>query len=140
MLQGKDKSMPTQHSIQNLDSRQEMFLGPGLFVYIHCSFDAIWIPLPAYAGSGFQKKLLPFPLRLPFLQPGLNAFLSVFGLHQLFDVDLLGSSQSLIEMDGVPGVERLLGIGQGYRTKLRKMMNPLLDCLLDLVPGVSRVG
>jgi hypothetical protein len=52
--------MRTQYSMHNLDSCQEMLLGLVLFVYIHCSFDAIWIPLPRTRDRDFRKSYFPF--------------------------------------------------------------------------------
>src|SRR5262245_53317887 len=73
------------------------------------------------------KQLFSFPLRLALLQPRLDSLFGVFGLHQPFHVNFLRAGQTLIEMDGVPGVESFLGVAQSRGAELEKMVERVLD-------------
>src|SRR5208283_5816149 len=72
-----------------------------------------------------SMNLLSYPLWPAALHIGCDPFLRVGGFHQLVEIDLLGPGKALVEVYGVPGIERLLGDGNCGRTQLRDSLQTL---------------
>src|SRR5947199_1277807 len=56
----------------------------------------------------FDICLTTLPFWLALFHKRLNAFLSVFGLHQFVEVNLFGPRQAFVEVHGVPRVTSFL--------------------------------
>src|ERR1700686_1509514 len=71
--------------------------------------------------------LLPHPSRVTFLYEGADTFLSVRGLHQFFQINLLRPREALVEVHRVPSVDSLLGYRQCSRTQTEQLLHGILN-------------
>src|SRR5208337_1789623 len=74
-----------------------------------------------------SMNLLSYPLWPAALHIGCDPFLCVGGFHQFVEIDLLGASQALVEVNRIPGVERFLGDRNCDRTQLRDSLQTFCD-------------
>src|ERR1700685_1165554 len=71
--------------------------------------------------------LLSYPLRLTLLHESADAFLSVRRLHQFFEINLLRSCKTFVEVHGVPGVRGFLSQRQRGWTQFAQRLQGLID-------------
>src|SRR4029077_13500174 len=76
--------------------------------------------------------LFSLPHWLPFFQEGVDSLANIFGLHQLFQIESLGSCQALVEVHRVPHIGRFFGDSKHGGTEFQKALHGFAHRWLDL--------
>jgi hypothetical protein len=79
----------------------------------------------ASSRSQVLRPLFACPFRWSFIEEGNDTFARVWGRDEFVEIDFLGSGQALVEVNRVPDVYGLLGVGERYRAQLAEFSQRL---------------
>src|SRR3954453_16172253 len=80
--------------------------------------------------GSFDICLTTLPFWLALFHKRLNAFLSVFGLHQFVEVNLFGTREAFVEVHGVPRVNSFFGDAERSGAERRELAHSFVHDVL----------